>query len=133
MTSVFIKFVPTSQETHCFSVTKVNRLTVSREAFAVYSENHMKHINAQCGQKAGFMSTKAGEIEIKLPLCLIKTYGTVEVYIHVFLNPTLRRRLALSFIPRLLNVLYLLGRRLVGPQSRSGRCEENNHLCPAGI
>jgi hypothetical protein len=55
ITSVFIKFVRTSQETHCFSVTKVNRLTASREA---YSENHIKHVNAQCGQKASLRALR---------------------------------------------------------------------------
>lgn len=74
-----IKFVPASQEKYC---------RVSREVFAVYSENHIEHINAQCGQNPGFMSTKAGEIKIKLPLCVIKTYGRVWVYLHICLTPT---------------------------------------------
>jgi hypothetical protein len=38
--------VPTSQETHHISATKPNRLMMFRETVAVYSENHMEHINA---------------------------------------------------------------------------------------
>jgi hypothetical protein len=37
--------VPTSQKTHLISITKPNRLMLFREIFAVYCENHTKHIN----------------------------------------------------------------------------------------
>jgi hypothetical protein len=46
----FKNIVPTSQETHCPSITKPSRLMLFRETAAVYCENYTEHINTLCGQ-----------------------------------------------------------------------------------
>jgi hypothetical protein len=50
--------VRTSQETHCVSATKPNRLMLFREAVAVYC-NRTEHTNTPCGH-AEFQCVKAG-------------------------------------------------------------------------
>ena len=39
------QYAPTSQRTHCISVTKPELLTVLEEVTPVYIENHLKPIN----------------------------------------------------------------------------------------
>jgi hypothetical protein len=39
-----------SQETHCASAKKPNRLMLFRETVAVYCENHTEHTDTFCGQ-----------------------------------------------------------------------------------
>jgi hypothetical protein len=39
-------------------ITTINWLTLFKEIIAVYSENHMKHINALCGQNDNFLNVK---------------------------------------------------------------------------
>jgi hypothetical protein len=61
----YLKFkhpVPTSQETHHVSATKPNRLMLFRDIIAVYLENHTEQTKTLFGQKAGFMSVKAGGV-----------------------------------------------------------------------
>jgi hypothetical protein len=50
----YINSVRASQETHCVSITKPNRLMLFREIIAVYCENHTEHIPTVCGQNAEF-------------------------------------------------------------------------------
>jgi hypothetical protein len=67
----------------------------------------------------------------------MKTYGGVDVYIHVFLTSALIRgewsasRCGRSYYLGK-NPQYTLNRRLGGPQSRFGQCEEEKILDPTG-
>jgi len=45
---LFKNSVRTSKRTPHFTITKINWLTLFKEIIAVYSENHMKHINTKC-------------------------------------------------------------------------------------
>jgi hypothetical protein len=47
-------------KTYCISVTKINHLILVKDIFTVYCENHVKDINAPCGQNEEFVSAKAG-------------------------------------------------------------------------
>jgi hypothetical protein len=67
----------------------------------------------------------------------MKTYGGVDVYIHVFLTSALlggERSVSRPgrFIPTEIDPRYALDRKLGGPQSRSGRHEEEKILDPTG-
>jgi hypothetical protein len=54
--------IPVSQEMHCVSTTKTNRLMRFRGIIAVYSENSRKHINTLYGKNAGVtMSIETGD------------------------------------------------------------------------
>jgi hypothetical protein len=44
---IFKNSVRTAKKTQHFTITKVNWLTLFKEIIAVYSENHMKHINTK--------------------------------------------------------------------------------------
>jgi hypothetical protein len=50
----FKNLVPTSQKTHCISITKTNWLMLFREIITVYCENHTEHTNTLCGKNADF-------------------------------------------------------------------------------
>jgi translation initiation factor IF-1 len=56
----YVSSVRTSQETHCVSATKPNRLMLFGETAAVYCENHMEHTNTLCGHNAEFLCVKTG-------------------------------------------------------------------------
>jgi hypothetical protein len=45
---IFKNSVLTAKETSRFTITKINRLTLFKEIFAVYCENHTKHTNTLC-------------------------------------------------------------------------------------
>jgi hypothetical protein len=51
--------VRTSQDTNYVFATKPNRLMLFGGTVAVYFKNHMKHINALCGQNVEFCYVKA--------------------------------------------------------------------------
>jgi hypothetical protein len=59
-TQIYKKSVHTSQETHCVSATKPNRLILFRETDAVYCENHTEHTDTLCGQNAELQSLNPG-------------------------------------------------------------------------
>jgi hypothetical protein len=71
----------------------------------------------------------------------MKTYGGVDVYMHVFLDLGTSWRRVVSFTPRPLyprvkSSRYPLDRRLGGPQNRSRRCGEEKppiHWVPRAI
>jgi hypothetical protein len=50
-----------SHRKHTASVTKPNRLMLFRETVAACCENHIKHINALCGQNGDPFNIKAGD------------------------------------------------------------------------
>jgi hypothetical protein len=67
----------------------------------------------------------------------MKAYGVVNVLIHIFLDLGISWRWMISFTPLPLYLRgkssqYTLGRRLGGPQSRSGRPGEEKILDPTG-
>jgi hypothetical protein len=49
---IFEHLARTAKKTPYFTITKINWLMLFKEIIAVYSENHMKPINALCVQNA---------------------------------------------------------------------------------
>jgi hypothetical protein len=52
--------VPTSHKTNYVSATRPHRSMLFGETVAVYSENHMEHIDTLCGENAEFYCVKLG-------------------------------------------------------------------------
>jgi len=44
----FKNSVRTSKRTPHFTITKINWLTLFKKIIAVYTENHLKHMNTEC-------------------------------------------------------------------------------------
>jgi hypothetical protein len=45
---LFKNSVRTSKRTPHFTITKINWLTLFKKIIAVYTENHLKHMNTEC-------------------------------------------------------------------------------------
>jgi hypothetical protein len=52
--------VRTAKRTQHFTITKINWLTLFKEIIAVYTENHMKHMDTLCEQIVELLKVKAG-------------------------------------------------------------------------
>jgi hypothetical protein len=57
---ILLKVSSCFKETRNISITKISYLTLFKEITALYSENHMKPINAPCGQTAELFTVKVG-------------------------------------------------------------------------
>jgi hypothetical protein len=57
---IFKNSVRTAKKTQLFTITNINWLTLFNGIIAVYSQNHMKPVDALCGQNAELLSIKAG-------------------------------------------------------------------------
>jgi hypothetical protein len=57
---IYKNSVRTAKKTQHFTITKINWLTLFKEIIAVYTENHMKHINTLCGQNSELLNVKVG-------------------------------------------------------------------------
>jgi hypothetical protein len=57
--------VRTSQEIRYVSATETNRLMLFRETVAVYCEDHIEHMNTECGHTVKLMFIKAAGIYLR--------------------------------------------------------------------
>jgi hypothetical protein len=56
----FKNSVRTAKKTQHFTITKINWLTLFKEIIAVYSENHIKPMNALSGKNVELLNIKEG-------------------------------------------------------------------------
>ena len=74
MTDVYVysrstnEAVPKSQKTHVISMTKTNKLMLSRKIIAVYCEHHARHMTALFCEVLSFLTL---QVVVKIPLSFV--------------------------------------------------------------